>query len=464
MEKFDLIVIGGGPGGYPAAIRAAQLGTRTAIIEKELLGGTCLNRGCIPTKTLISGAEIFGHIQQAGQLGIKVDGAAVDYPAMVKRKDGVVEKLRGGIKQLLAANGVAVFEGTASFINRNRLEVRGKDSKTRLEADKIIIATGSAPVIPGFLPKSSRVVDSRLFLELTELPETMIVLGGGYIGCELACMAARLGAKVTLVELLEDILTSLDNDLQRKVKKHMEKELGMTILTGHALEDVKADKKSVCGKVADKTVEAELLLAAVGRRPVTEDLHLENAGLNTNEKGFIEVDEYNRTTAANIYAVGDVNGGPQLAHAATSQGIIAAENACTKTSRKNETLVPGVIFTFPEVAVAGLTEAEAKAQGLKVRIDRYPYQALGRALAAHETTGFVKWIADEETDQLLGAAVVGAHATDLIAEAAVAIRNELTAEELGHTIHPHPTFGEIWMEAAHAVSGTAIHAAPKKRG
>lgn len=471
METFDIIVIGAGPGGYPAAIRAAQLGAKVAVVEKEQLGGTCLNWGCIPTKALIAVAETFEKIKHAEALGINVKDATVNYAAMIGRKDKTVGTLRNGIRQLLAGNGVKTFTGVASFVDRNTIEVQSaavdsssdKISATRLSANKIIIATGSTSAMPGFLPKHERVVESRAFLDIKELPKSMIVMGGGFIGCELACMAAMLGVKVTLVELLEDILLLLDADVRREVRGHMEKNLGIRILTGKALEKVSADANSVTSNFGDEVLSADLLLCAVGRKPVTDGLKLENAGLKTNERGFIEADDFCRTSVANIFAIGDVTGKIQLAHFATSQGIAAAENAVRPKLQKHETIVPNVIFTSPEIGTAGLCEDEAKKQNRAVKVGKFRFNALGKGIATAETIGFVKWIADANTDQLLGAAAVGAHATDLIAEAAVAIRNELTAHELGRTIHAHPTFGEIWMEAAHAVHGECIHAPPKRK-
>ncbi len=446
METYDVVAIGAGPGGYPAAIRAAQLGASVAIIEREQLGGTCLNWGCIPTKALIAGADLFGRIQHASQFGIKVSGATVDYAALIAHKNKVVQQLRGGVSRLLAGNGVKVLTGQASFVDRNTLDVAGN----RIGAKKIIIATGSTSVVPGFLPPNGRIVESRGFLDLTALPKTMIVMGGGYIGCELACMAALLGVKVTIVELLDDILLLLDADVRREVRQHMEQKLGITIRTGKPLEKAEAEA-------------AELVLVSVGRKPVTDGLKLENAGVKTNDKGFIPVDDFGRTNVANIYAIGDVNGRTQLAHNATSQGIIAAENALGNKPGKYESLVPGVIFTQPEVALVGLTEDEAKKAGRAVQVGKFRFGGLGKGIATGETIGFVKWIADAGTDQLLGAAAVGAHATELIAEATLAIRSELTATEVGRTIHAHPTFSEIWMEAAHAVHGTATHAPPKRK-
>jgi dihydrolipoamide dehydrogenase len=477
METFDIVVIGAGPGGYPAAIRAAQLGAKIAIVEKEQLGGTCLNWGCIPTKALIAAAETFEKIKHAEALGISVKDATVNYATMIGHKDKTVGTLRNGIKQLLAGNGVKSFTGVANFVDRNTIEIDGRAGSPlpadgahgvtrpieRISAKKIIIATGSTSAMPGFLPKHERVVESRAFLDIKELPKSMIVMGGGFIGCELACMAAMLGVKVTIVELLEDILLLLDADVRREVRSHMEKNLGIRVLTGKALEKISADGKGVKGNFGDEVLTADLLLCAVGRKPVTDGLKLENAGLKTTERGFIEADDYCRTKVANIFAIGDVTGKIQLAHYATSQGIAAAENAVGSKLHKHETIVPNVIFTSPEVGTAGLGEDDAKKQNRAVKTGKFRFNGLGKGIATAETIGFVKWIADANTDQLLGAAVVGAHATDLIAEAAVAIRNELTSHELGRTIHAHPTFGEIWMEAAHAVHGECIHAPPKRK-
>ena len=462
MEKFDVAVIGAGPGGYPAAIRAAQLGKSVVIIEREYLGGTCLNVGCIPTKTLIAGAELYHKVKNAKDMGVTVEKVKRDYKVMRKRKEEVVATLSGGVGQLIKANGITLLEGNASFISRNTLSVETVDKTETVKADKIIIATGSVSTMPGFIPKHKRIVDSRAFLDLKSMPKKLIVLGGGYIGCELACMAAALGVKVTIVELLDDILLLLDKDIRTVVSNYMTQELGIEIMTGTPMEKIKATDKRASGKVGKTTVSADMLLVSVGRSPVTDGLDLDRAGLETNERGFIDVDKYNRTAVSGIYAIGDVNGIMMLAHAATSQGIIAAEHACRAKPGANETLIPGVIFTMPEVALVGLTEAEAREKDLNVVTGKYYFRGLGKALAANETEGFVKWIADAETDQLLGAQAVGAHATDLISEASIAIRAELTAEELGNTVHAHPTFSEIWMEAAHALHGKAIHAPPSR--
>ena len=459
MENFDIAVIGAGPGGYPAAIRAAQLGASVAIVEKEQLGGTCLNWGCIPTKTLIAAAGTFAQITHAQALGITVQGASVDYAAMIRYKDKIVGQLRNGIRQLLAANRVKLFTGGASFKDRGTISI---GDSTAISAAKVILATGSTSAVPGFLPKHERVVESRRFLELDRLPRTLLVLGGGFIGCELACMAAMLGVKVTLVELLEDILLLLDPDVRREVRNAMEKGLGIRVLTGKALEHIAADAAGARGSLGGEVLEADLLLSAVGRKPVTEGLNLEHAGLAANQGGFIETDDYCRTRVATIYAIGDVTGKTQLAHYATAQGITAAENALGPKPRAHQTLVPNVIFTSPEIGTVGLSEEDARKQNRAVKVGQFRFAGLGRALAVGETRGFVKWIADAATGQLLGAAAVGPHATELIAEAAAAIRAELTTRELGRIIHAHPTFSEAWMEAAHVLHGEAIHAAPKR--
>lgn len=463
METFDVVVIGAGPGGYPAAIRAAQLGASVALVEKEFLGGTCLNWGCIPTKTLIAAADLLSHIRHAATFGIRVGETTVDYAALIGHKNKVVATLRGGIQQLLTANGVKTFAGTGSLVDRSTVEVAGRDATTRLGAKRIILATGSTSATPGFLPRHERIVESRGFLDRTHLPASLLVLGGGFIGCELACMAASLGTKVTLVELLADVLLLLDPDVRREVRTTMEKTLGIRVLTGQALENIVADSQAVSGRVGTESLTAELLLSAVGRRPVTDGLRLENAGLQLNPGGFLEADAECRTSVATIFAIGDLTGKVQLAHYATAQGLTAAENAVAQKPHPHDTLVPNVIFTSPEVGTVGLSEDDARKQNRNVKTGKFRFAACGRALAAGETTGFVKWIADAATEQLLGAAVVGPHATELIAEATTAIRSELTVQDIAHTIHAHPTFSEAWMEAAHALRGEAIHAPPRRK-
>jgi dihydrolipoamide dehydrogenase len=463
IMDFDVIVIGAGPGGYPAAIKAAKMGAKTAIIEREWLGGTCLNCGCIPTKTLIAGAETYQKILHAESFGINVNQPEIDYSAMKKRKDKVVETLKGGIGSLLKAHGITVFEGTGGFKDANTITIQSADgSSETITGKNIIIATGSTSTVPGFIPENDRVVESRSFLDMEKLPNSLLVLGGGYIGCELACMAAGLGVKVTVVELLDDVLMLLDKDVRLVVKKHMEKELGVTFLTGDALENIKATKKEVTATAGDKKLSADMLLVSVGRSPVTDGLNAEAAGIEVDERGYIQADELSRTNVDHIYCIGDVSGRIQLAHAATSQAMYAVEHALSDEEKIEEVVIPGVIFTTPEVGLVGFTEQEAKEAGLSYNVGKHFFRGLGKALASNETDGFVKIIADKETDVIIGAQCAGPHATDLISEMVIAIREEITAEELGNTVHGHPTFAEIWMEAAHAVHKVCIHAPPAR--
>lgn len=463
MSSYDVVVIGAGPGGYPAAIRSAQLGRRTAIVEKEALGGTCLNWGCIPTKTLIASAERYHQALAGAELGITCGQVAFDYARMVARKNEVVNRLAGGVQQLLKANGVDIITGTARFEGAQRLSVRGADGETRwLQTNQTIIATGSVSAMPGFLPKHPRVIESRAFLDRNELPASLVVLGGGVIGCEFACLAAQLGTAVTVVEMLDDILPMIDRDVRRVLRKRMEA-LGITLCTGAPLTDIAADDRGVTGRYKNQEIRGELLLVAIGRAVTTAELDLARAGVKTDARGQIPVDASCRTSQAAVLAIGDVvSGNLQLAHVATAQGVLAAE-AASGLRRRNETVVPACIFTSPEIGVAGVTEEQAKAAGRGVRTGLFSFAALGKAMAAGMTEGFVKWVADAATDQLIGAQAVGPHATELIATAALAVRNELTAQEFGRTIHSHPTLSEAWMEAAHALHGTCIHAAPRRR-
>ncbi len=462
MHDYDVIVIGAGPGGYPAAIRAAQLGQRVAIVEREALGGTCLNWGCIPTKTLIAAADLYHHAGHATGLGITATGLRCDYGRMVARKSEVVARLSGGVGALLKANGVDLITGQARFEDAHRLAVQTPDGTTRwLRTRHTIVATGSESAMPAFLPRHPRVLESRAFLDRTALPASLLVLGGGVIGCEFACLVAQLGVKVTIVEMLDDILVLLDRDVRRVVRRRLEA-LGITIRTGAPLTAIAADDRGVTGQFKDEQLSAELLLVAVGRRPNTAGLDLDRAGIALDARGQIPVDASGRTAAASVFAVGDVvSGSVQLAHAATAQGVAAAECAAGQR-RTSETLVPACIFTSPEIGLVGLTEAGAQQSGRAVQIGVFPFSVLGKALATGETDGFVKWVADAATGQVLGAQAVGAHATELIAEAALAVRHELTLAEIGRTVHCHPTLSEAWMEAAHAAHGECIHLPPKR--
>ncbi|MDO9541661.1 MAG: dihydrolipoyl dehydrogenase [Kiritimatiellia bacterium] len=463
MDKYDIAIIGGGPGGYPAAIRAAQLGASVALIEKEFPGGTCLNWGCIPTKTLIAASSFYSRARNESAPGLKLDSVSFDYKELIGNKNLIVARLRNGISQLLKSNGVDFRQATASFAGRNLLVLRDSaDNESRLEAKYIVIAAGCVSALPAFLPRDEKIVESRAFLDKDKLPAKLIVLGGGIIGCEIACMAAQFGSEVTIVEILEDIMINLDKDLRAEVRRHMEKNLKIQIRTGNPLENIGGGRNGVKGQCAGKTLEADLLLCAAGRIPAGANLALEHCDLKASEKGFIETDSDCRTRSANIFAVGDINGKYQLAHAATAQGIAAVETALGHRRCHKPPVVPSCIFTAPEIGVAGISEQEAAKTNREIITGKFPFAALGKAVASGETTGFVKWIADPKTGQLLGAAAVGAHATELIAEATLAIQSEQTYEELGMTVHAHPTMAEAWLEAAHAVGGNCIHAPPRK--
>lgn len=463
-SSYDVAVIGAGPGGYPAAIRAAQLGRRVAIIEKEAPGGTCLHRGCIPTKSLLASAERYRQALEAPELGVNVAEVSFDYGRMVARKDEIVKRLAAGVQSLLRANGVEIIAGTAAFESPRCLLVRGGDGAAprRVEARAVIIASGSVSAMPAFLPRHPRVVESRAFLAMTALPASLIVLGGGVVGCEFACLAAQLGVRVTVVEMLADILPMIDRDVRRVLRRRMEA-LGIVIRAGAPLEEIEADDRGVRGMFRGESVAGEMLLAAVGRAPETAALCLDRAGIAPDARGQIAVDASCRTAQPLVFAVGDVvSGSVQLAHAATSQGIVAAESAAG-LRRRVEEVVPSCIFTTPEIGVAGLTAEQAAAAGRETRVAAFPFAAQGKALAAGTPDGFVKWVAEAGSGRLLGAQAVGAHATELIAEAALAIRNELTAAEVARTIHCHPTLAEAWMEAACALQDACIHAMPAKR-
>jgi dihydrolipoyl dehydrogenase len=463
-ENFDLCVIGAGPGGYVAAIRAGQRGLKTAIIEKADFGGTCLNVGCIPTKTLLAATEVLHTAKHAADFGIKISGDITpDWTAMQARKDDIIGKLRGGIGSLLKAAGVTVLNGTGSFIDRKTVAVTGgNDDGTVIKAENTIVASGSTALVPGFIPESKRVLTSTELLAIEKIPKSLLILGGGVIGCEFACLFAELGTKVTVVEMLPRILPNLDGEASRLLTRKM-KEAGVEILTGHPLQDIKATARGVSGVADGKTLKAEYLLVSIGRKAVNEALSLQAAGVKTDERGWVPVNSKCRTNVSNIYAIGDIAGRIWLAHLASAMGICAVENICGNRNDFSYDLVPGCIFTKPEIGCVGLTQEQCKEQGLEVNIGKFPFAALGKAMAIHETDGFCKIIADAKTDQVLGVHIVGPHATDLIAEAVPAMQLEITAKELGNAIHAHPTLGEAMMEAAHAVHGESAHVPMRRK-
>lgn len=465
MQEFDVLVIGGGPGGYVAAIRAAKNGAKTALVERKEFGGTCLNIGCIPTKTLIAGVDVYHKARHAMEFGVKISGEiSPDWEAMLARKDSVIKTLRGGIGSLLKAAGVTVFKGHGAFTGRKTVKVvDGEGGEVEeITANKIIIASGSETLVPGFIPKGKRVITSTELLSIPEIPKSLLILGGGVIGCEFACLFAELGTKVTIVEMLDSIMPNIDRETSRVVAAQMQK-MGIEIMNGKPLGDLKADDKGVSGKVGDLTVSADYLLVSIGRKPALEGMNLAASGVKTNERGWIPVDSSCRTNVPGIFAIGDATGSWQLAHAASAMGVVAADVACGKKNAFDGSLVPGCIFTSPEIGSVGKSQEQCDKEGIETRVGKFPFAALGKAMAINETTGFCKIIADAKTDQILGVHIVGPHATDLIAEACPALHLEITAKELGKAIHAHPTLGEAMMEAAHAVHGESAHIPSKRR-
>ncbi len=464
MKNFDVCVIGGGPGGYVAAIRAGQSGLSVALIERKHLGGTCLNIGCIPTKTLIASGDVYAKALEAAEFGVEITGKITpNWKKMVERKNEVVGKLRGGIAALEKAAGVTVFNGSASFLARKEIMIMdGADAGTKITAKNIIIATGSESLVPGFIPRGPRVLTSAELLDLEEIPKTLLVLGGGVIGCEFACLFAGLGSKVTVVEMLPSILPPADKEVSKLLARKMT-EMGITIMNGEAMSDIKATKTGVTAKVGKETVKGDYLLVSIGRKSVVDGLNLAAAGVKTDERGWIPVDEHCRTNVSGIYAIGDAGGKIMLAHLASAMGCCAVDNICGKRNDFSYDLVPGCIFTKPEIGMLGLTEEQLKEKGVNYNVGKFPFAALGKAMAINETDGFVKILADAETDQILGVHIIGPHATDLVAEAGPAMLMEATARELGKAIHAHPTLGEAMMEAAHAVHGECAHVPTRRK-
>ncbi len=459
------IVIGSGPGGYVCAIRLAQLGVKTVVVELGELGGVCLNVGCIPSKALITASK---HYQATGkklaEMGILVDGARVEMGTMQAWKAGVVKKLTSGVGTLLKGNGVTVVRGKARFVAADTLEVTDPSGATqRLQAPAIVVATGSRPTpIPAFPVDQEHVLDSTGALALSEVPKRLVVIGGGYIGLELGGVFARLGAQVTVLELMPQLLPGFDLDLVRPVEKGLKKAGAEVLTETRAVSWRKADDGnglSVTVQVKDVTRElrCDKILVTVGRRPNSDGLGLESLGVDIDRGGFIKVDSRLETSVPGVYAIGDVAGNPMLAHKASKEGEVVAEVIAGKPSVWDVRGIPAVVFTDPEIATVGLTEAEAKAKGHTVRVGKVPFAGLGRAMTTGETEGFARVVADAKTHALLGVQIVGPEASDLIAEAGLALEMGAYADDVGLTIHAHPTLAEAVMEAAKAATGEAIH-------
>src|SRR5438067_3327718 len=458
--SFDVVVIGGGPGGYVAALRSAQLGARTAIVEKDRMGGTCLVRGCIPTKALLQSSELYTMAKAGQPFGLVAEKIGVDVPTAQKRKTVVVDQLVKGVEGLLKAGGVASLNGAARLAGKGVVDVGGD----KIQAKDIVIATGSAVArIP--LPGAELTIDSDQILELKEVPHRLAVIGGGVVGMEFAAMFAALGSKVTVLEMLPQVLAMVDADLVAVYSKHLSK-VGGEIHTDSKVSEVA--KRNGALQVRFSTggeggaVDADQVLLAAGRVPYTQGLDAEKAGVKL-EGGLVVVDDHLRTTADGVWAIGDVIGGIMLAHVASYEGVCAVENIAGHADRVPDYhAAPNCIYTDPEIAHVGLGEYEAKEKGIAVKIGRFPFAAAGRALTLGQTEGFVKVVADAGSGKLLGAHIIGPRATDLIAEATLAIQNALTLEQIDLTIHAHPTLPESFMEAALAAQGRAIHI-PNKR-
>ncbi|WP_347173547.1 dihydrolipoyl dehydrogenase [Polaribacter uvawellassae] len=454
--KYDIIVIGSGPGGYIAAIRASQLGKKVAIIEKySNLGGTCTNVGCIPSKALLdSSHHFYDTVNHLDAHGISVEAPKVDFSKMVERKANIVETTTGGIKYLMDKNNVDVFEGLGSFVDATNVKVTKNDgSSETIEGTNIIIATGSKPsTLPFITLDKERIITSTEALKLKEIPKHLIVIGGGVIGLELGSVYKRLGADVTVVEYAPKITPTMDADVSKELQKVLKKQ-GMKFAVSHGVTAVERKGNEVIVKATDKKdreveFKGDYCLVAVGRKPYTEGLGLENVGVKLNEKKQVEVNSHLQTSVATIYAIGDVIKGAMLAHKAEEEGVVVAEYLAGQKPHIDYNLIPGVVYTWPEVAAVGKTEDELKASGVAYKAGKFSMRALGRSRASGDLDGFVKVLADKTTDEILGVHIVGARAADLIMEAAVAMEYRASAEDVARICHGHPTYSEAIKEAA----------------
>lgn len=460
-KHYGAIVIGAGPGGYPCAIRLGQLGIETLVVEKEYWGGVCLNVGCIPSKALINAAKQFDSIRNAGALGIQIPGeATLDVEKLQEWKGQVVSKLTGGVRMLLKGNRVTMLEGEARVVGKGEVAVQTAEGEKRFTADHIVLATGSSPVqIPGFSFSDPPVLDSTKALALDRVPKRLVIIGGGYIGLEMANVWSKFGAEVTVVEMMDQLLPGFDPDVVKVLARRLRKDGVKTLLKTRALGWEQADEGIVVEVENDKgkqRLEADYVLVTVGRRPNTRGLGLEELGVEM-DGPFIKVDRRMQTSVPGLYAIGDIVGNPMLAHKATHEGEVVAEVIAGRNVQYDAKTVPAVCFTDPEVATAGLSEPEARARGIEIKVGKVPFAAIGKAIANNDTDGFVKVILDASTNLVLGVTIVGAHASDIISEAALAIEMAAEALDIGLTIHPHPTLGESIMEAAKAALGEAVH-------
>lgn len=455
---YQIAVIGSGPGGYVAAIRCAQLGMKTAIIEKyNTLGGTCLNVGCIPSKALLDSSEHFHAAEHSFKVhGIDINKPKVNLKQMIDRKADVVKQNVEGIDYLMKKNKIDVYHGLGSFLDKNTIQIQGEKTQ-KITAEKIIIATGSKPASLPFIElDKERIITSTEALSLSEIPKHMIIIGGGVIGMELGSVYGRLGSKVSVVEYLDGIIPGMDATMGKELQKSL-KGLGFDFYLGHKVTGVKRSGKSVTvtaedGNGASIEIKGDYCLVSIGRKPFTEGLGLEKVGIKLDERGRIEVDGHLKTSVDSIYAIGDVVKGAMLAHKAEEEGVFVAEAIAGQKPHINYHLIPGVVYTWPEVASVGSTEAQLKAEGRAIKVGKFPYKALGRARASMDTDGLVKVIADKQTDEVLGVHICGARAADMIAAAVTAMEYRASAEDISRMSHAHPTYMEAVKEAALAAT------------
>jgi len=466
MNSFDVVVIGSGPGGYVTAIRCAQLGMKTAIIEKyPTLGGTCLNVGCIPSKALLASSHHVDEIKHFADHGIELPGdVKVDLEKMIARKQAIVDQTSGGVKFLMDKNKITVFEGVGSFENATTVNVTKNDGTVeQISAKHIVIATGSKPSsLPFISIDKERIITSTEALKLKEVPKHLIIIGGGVIGLELGQVYLRLGAQVSVVEYADRVLPTMDGAVSKELTKVLKKS-GMKFYTSHKVQKVERNGETVIVEALNAkgevvALEGDYSLVCVGRRPYTDGLNADKAGVKITERGQVEVNDHLQTTASNIYAIGDVIRGAMLAHKAEEEGVLVAEQLAGQKPHIDYNLIPGVVYTWPEVAAVGKTEEQLKAENKEYKVGQFPFKALGRARASSDLDGFVKILADKATDEILGFHIVGARAADLIAEAVIAMEYRASAEDISRMSHAHPTFAEAIKEAALAATeNRALH-------
>ena len=462
-EKFDVTVIGGGPGGYVCAIRLSQLGLKTACIEfRGSLGGTCLNVGCIPSKNLLNFSENFHKAKNFTNIGIEVGEVKLNLSKMMKNKDKAVADLTKGIEFLFKKNKVTYFKGKGSFKSSNEISILADNKETVIQTDKTIISTGSEPVsIPGIDFDEEKILSSTGALSISKLPKKMIIVGGGYIGLEMGSVWSRLGTQVEVVEYLDHITPGMDKEISKEFEKILKKQ-GIKFHLNTKVEKINKNKNGVSINTLDKsnkknTIEADVVLISVGRRPFTKYLNLEKIGVQTDKKGMIKVNKSFETNTKNIYAIGDVIDGPMLAHKAEEEGIAVAEIIAGQSGHVNYDVIPGVIYTTPEVAYVGKTEEQLKVNKTNYKVGKFPFLANSRAKAINEPEGFVKILADTKTDKVLGVHIIGPHAGEMIAEMSVAMEFGASSEDIARTCHAHPTFSEAIKEAALSVDKRQIH-------